>query len=490
MGDWNLSGTDSFVRHYLSQGQRQRVVSRVRHLRRLIDELDVEWVNKYKLLTSDPETGRVYRDVISDAQGGSRLLFSIIGREIRLIGFDLHDDSYDNWNRLTNSQKLAALNKVGELPRELRDAFDGSESRELAKAKLERDNSHLKVYYPEEEGSSWAFHLDPMQEDTVLDVLEVLATDNDMPVCLILGTAGTGKTISILQMAPLVDHAPVNVMLPKPVRDFYTRLNFEIPKEKSVVTKGEVVLLDDPSSVEECRRVLNNAIAREARALVIALDPYQLMRSSGLIELVQFLREKQPYVYYLQSAFRQRKRVGQRTLKLSETLYQVASSSSNESRLSEYHEDWLREKFLTEVAFPHEGGVFRSPQKGSVNELLQKELEGIRSRPFRWNWTEPVLVVWGNEDLKTQHGSMLDGRTFRQVLYKDPEAVRGTEYQEVLLVLGMTDWVELTGSSTIASDVTWKRSSPIHMFLTRARDTVTILIDDERDLQKRMLGLL
>lgn len=115
---WNLWATDSFVRDYLSQSQRQRVVARVRHLRRLIDELDVEWVNKYKLLTSDQETGRVYRDVLSDAQGGARLLFSIVGRDIRLIGFDQHDNSYDNWNRLTNAQKLAALEKVAELPKE------------------------------------------------------------------------------------------------------------------------------------------------------------------------------------------------------------------------------------------------------------------------------------------------------------------------------------------------------------------------------------
>lgn len=118
VGVWNLWATDSFVRDYLSQSQRQRVVARVRHLRRLIDELDVEWVNKYKLLTSDQETGRVYRDVLSDAQGGARLLFSIVGRDIRLIGFDQHDNSYDNWNRLTNAQKLAALEKVAELPKE------------------------------------------------------------------------------------------------------------------------------------------------------------------------------------------------------------------------------------------------------------------------------------------------------------------------------------------------------------------------------------
>lgn len=118
VGVWNLLATDSFVRDYLSQSQRHRVVARVRHLRRLIDELDVEWVNKYKLLTSDLETGRVYRDVLSDAQGGARLLFSIVGRDIRLIGFDQHHNSYDNWKRLTNAQKLAALEKVAELPKE------------------------------------------------------------------------------------------------------------------------------------------------------------------------------------------------------------------------------------------------------------------------------------------------------------------------------------------------------------------------------------
>jgi hypothetical protein len=129
MGEWILTATEGFVEDYESQAQSYRVVSRIKHLRRLIDELDIEWVNKYKLLTSDFDTGRVYRDVLTEAQGGSRLLFSIQGKDIRLIGFDLHDDSYDNWNRLTKVQRLSALHRVTELPRELREAFEGSRAR-------------------------------------------------------------------------------------------------------------------------------------------------------------------------------------------------------------------------------------------------------------------------------------------------------------------------------------------------------------------------
>lgn len=489
MGEWILTATEGFVADYESQAQRYRVISRIKHLRRLIDELDIEWVNKYKLLTSDFDTGRVYRDVLTEAQGGSRLLFSIQGRDIRLIGFDLHDDSYDSWNRLTRVQRLSALHRVTELPRELREAFEGSRAREIAKAKLSRDNSHLKVYYPEEEGRDWAFRLDPNQEDTVLEILEVIDSAEELPLCLILGTAGTGKTISLLQMGSLIEDAPVNILLPRAVRNFYNKLEFDIPVDKPFISTGEVVLLDDPRTIEECRAVLNSAVAKKAKAVVMALDPYQLMRNSGLAELVEFLRHKEPYLYYLQVAFRQRKRVGERTLKLSEALYQTASNDASGPQLSKTDQNWLREKFLSDVTFPHEGGIFRAPQKGDISALLQKELDGIKSRPFRWNWTEPVLIVWGNQQLKGRFEKLFEGRTFRQVLFSDPESVRGTEYQEVLLVLSVTDWVELTGSSAIQAETNWKRSSPIHMFLTRARDTVTVLIDDESDLQRLLLGM-
>ena len=100
-----------------------------------------------------------------------------------------------------------------------------------------------------------------------------------------------------------------------------------------------------------------------------------------------------------------------------------------------------------------------------------------------------MLVVWGSEELSNRFALVLRDKIFRHVLFNDPESVRGTEYQEVLLILSMTQWVELTGSSVVESNVDWNRASPIHMFLTRARDTVTILIDDERDLQKIALGL-
>jgi hypothetical protein len=93
MGDWTLTATVNFVRDFESQSQRNRVVVRIGHLRRLIQELDVEWVKDYKLLSAAPGSGRVYRDVLADAQGGSRLLFSVKAREILLLGFDLHDDA-------------------------------------------------------------------------------------------------------------------------------------------------------------------------------------------------------------------------------------------------------------------------------------------------------------------------------------------------------------------------------------------------------------
>ena len=490
MEEWTLSATDGFVKDFEAQSQRFRVVQRISRLRNIISEQGIEWVKKYKLLTTDSSLGiRAYRDVVSAAQGGARLLFSIKDRDIRLIGFDLHDESYDNWNRLTNAQKADSLQKVVELPTQIREAFEGSRSRDAARAKLARDNSHLKVYYPEEESQSWAFHLTAVQEETVFEILDILDSDEAMPLCFILGSAGTGKTIAMLQMASLLEGRPINVILPKAVRSFYSKLDFNVPLERKNLSPGDIVLLDDPKSVNECRTVLNNAISKDAKAVVMALDPFQLMRNSELSELAKFLSEKRAYSYSFQVAFRQRRRVGEKTLKLSENLFDVASESPKMQALSKSDEEWLREQFLSGVTFPHEGGIFRAPQKGNLADLISKELDGIRTRPFRWNWTEPVLVVWGSEELSNRFALVLRDKIFRHVLFNDPESVRGTEYQEVLLILSMTQWVELTGSSVVESNVDWNRASPIHMFLTRARDTVTILIDDERDLQKIALGL-
>lgn len=489
MGDWTLTATVNFVRDFEYQSQRNRVVIRIRHLRRLIQELDVEWVNHYKLLNAAPGSGRVYRDVLADAQGGSRLLFSVKAREILLLGFDLHDDAYDRWNRLSSEQQLALGSDFAQLPKELESAFYGNEKELERKAKLSRDNSHLKIYYPEEDSQDWAFHLTPAQEDTILEVLEIIDSGEEFPVFLILGSAGTGKTIALIQLASLFEMGSLNLILPNSVRSFYEKLGHSLGPRIPGVRKGDVVLFDDPRSVEEVRAILNSSRMNGAKALVVALDPYQLMRASGLIELIDFLEQKIPYLYNFQVAFRQRERVGARTLKLSAALYQVSSSALGKQGFIDKKTRWLREKFLDEVKFPHEGGVFRAPQEGNVAELLEKEISGVMNRSFRWTWTEPVLIVWGDEGLKSDLGRNLQKNTFRQVDFSDPESVRGTEYQEVILVLTKTQWLELTRAGSVETAATWSESSPIHMFLTRARDTITILIDDERDLQLRLLGM-
>lgn len=489
MGEWKLSATENFVRDFESQTQRHRAVTRIRHMRRMIEELDVEWVTKYKLLSSPVGAGRVYRDVLTDAQGGSRLLFSVNGREIKLLGFDLHDDAYDKWNRLTAGQKLAMTSGAGELPSELDVAFSGNQKDLDRKAKLSRDNSHLRIYYPEEDSKDWAFHLTPAQEETIFEILEAIESNDELPIFLILGSAGTGKTIALIQMATLLEPEHLNLRLPNSVRSFYAKLGNPLPPHIPNIREGDIVLVDDPRSVEEVRGVLNSARTGGARALVVALDPYQLMRSSGLLELVDFLEQKLPYLFHFQVAFRQRERVGSRTLKLSAVLYQASSDVLGKGRFIAEKTKWLRERYLDEVTFPHQGGVFRAPQLGNADELLEKEVLGVLNRSFRWTWTEPVLIVWGDDGLKSERFRNLQKNIFKQVDFSDPESVRGTEYQEVIVVLSKTDWLELTGSGSMQTDATWNESSPIHMFLTRARDTVTVLIDDERNLQLRLMGI-
>jgi hypothetical protein len=139
--------------------------------------------------------------------------------------------------------------------------------------------------------------------------------------------------------------------------------------------------------------------------------------------------------------------------------------------------------------------TFESPK------LIWEFISQHVTREDRWTWTESALIVpqvgelsskWS--DFSIEIPGLTDQPGFnpevelhevfelvriRFCLYGFPGTVRGEEFQDVLVSLPKRLWQQMNrGKSGLAANE-WSQIMPLHVYTTRGKDTVRILVTDE-----------
>jgi hypothetical protein len=125
-------------------------------------------------------------------------------------------------------------------------------------------------------------------------ILEAIKTDSTFQFHIVLGGAGTGKTQVLLLLADELKEAGLKVgyFTTLGVRTMIEKAGLDMPRESCA--KGAVHLVDDPQEVGQVTEALRLAKDRQARALVVAIDPFQWTERTAFLKLATILGDHDP----------------------------------------------------------------------------------------------------------------------------------------------------------------------------------------------------
>ncbi len=366
----------------------------------------------------------------------------------------------------------------------------------------------------------WLRFLSDEQMDLVDEVLERLRENQGFEFHIILGGAGTGKTQVLLLLASELHDAgeQVGYFTTPGVRRMVTRAGLDMPREN--LSSGSIHLLDDPVEVGQVVKALDRARSCGAKALVVAVDPFQWTERTAFLKLSLILGDLKGvgelqgqslqgvwhkfydvprYSYFLKTAYRQTRRTGAGSLDLSASIFQRMNPYVREDKKRRFEEitQPFVERVLNGLQHSTEGGLFRIHEEGT-SRILWEAVARVAARQDRWSWTEPILFVYDdkqgqskwltdsvvipgisdqtNFDTQSTVQSVLAGLNTRLVKYLNPSDVRGQEFQDVIICIGKSRWDQFKRAKIGLDGESWKSIMPIHTFTTRAVDSVEIIV--------------
>ena len=378
----------------------------------------------------------------------------------------------------------------------------------------------------------WLIFLDDNQIDVKRRIeSELLNGTPEFQFHLILGSAGTGKTQVLMNLAESIEYrdVPADFVGSKGVLRMISAAGFSVPKSSRA---GSVVLIDDPKSFASLREDFVRAIQIEARALVVAVDPFQWKERLALVELAllvheinvdsilfsthKFARELlsgfddiEPRVHILTKAYRQKGRLGRKVIGNTISVHRNLQPFKTEAKDAEYRRvvGLFQRKLMHSLEHTNSGGRFSELHASLDPEKIWNILARFAKRKSKlWTWTEPILLVqsasndgqsgWNSLSNWSYFEVELPGisestdfnrnSSFREILkkyftvveieYSDVDKVRGQEFQHVLVFLSHAEYYADVLNGVGAGSRTWEKATPLHTFMSRAVDSVTLVI--------------
>ena len=346
---------------------------------------------------------------------------------------------------------------------------------------MEFDNSEMRWLYEEELNEAWLQFLDTQQTNLKDKIFNELKLPGDFEFHLILGGAGTGKTVVLLNLALSLASAGRNVICQfnEQVIKYLNSGKQRVPGAGLAMQQGAVVLLDDPMSFAILRQKLAEARKCEVRALVVALDPFQWVERRVYEKFDELIEISQPIQHNLDVCYRQSKAVGQQAIDYTKSILDKTSPFIIDSKIADHKKqlDPLKKICVDSVSFVDSGGRFKLYQS-ELSVCFDKEFERFLARDDKWTHWHPMLIIFDPAGT-SMPSSWIEKIKGSNVLYKSlnqVDKIRGSEFQEIFVLLGEKTWQRLQEGVLGAGAVDWEKLLGLHTVLTRSKDATIIFV--------------
>jgi hypothetical protein len=463
------------------------------------------WLRMYKSLEGYAPT--VYRDRVA---GNQRMLFAPTPQGLLLLAMGPRDTIYETY---TTTHLRSDLDRVPcPLPAQLTDRSRTGLFVDVAAP------HQAFPYSPEEAGASWAQYLDPQQHDVAtrigVETLELDPAKMERRSWLITGGPGTGKTVVLLRVLMDAIDSGLKVVLSMSesvVRYHETAMSSAgidcslrelVGDPFSLFTQGslrdeselDLLLVDDPDSIDRVKQALRWADAARARAVVVAVDPLQLNETVDDAVWASVTKKRNVTEERLTSCYRQKSAIGMTALKA----VQIIGGSSMYGRDDKKKKDLSSRRKLTsaynDLSFVNPGGLQRVLSPATIDDL-RLEIERILDTQHLWwkHW-KPLMVAI-DDDLgppSRDVSAALKGVPHELVrLEQNPEldhrtvvpgirSLKGAEFQHVMLFLSYPLYHELESGFQAKGKSVYARRRLLRIPISRGRDSLATFVWPKR----------
>lgn len=449
---------------------------------------ETTWLSRY-----DRVRGLQPHTVIELEVGGANRILAHKGeREVTLLAFGDHGIVKRYVRGRTIRQDLASTSS---LPPSFRPGHDGPFF-----PPLDADEPSGLTPWGAELTPEWLYFLDEEQADVaegiIQDAEKVLTEETDYSIHAILGGPGTGKTSILLhllntlssQVSPTSETWAVGLEVSDSLAEYVTASTaWDLTETRRLATaldQAEVLLIDDPQFLGTIVRRADETRDTPAdelplRVVVAAFDPLQLSHSITDSEYTKFVGQHQVTEWRLSSSYRQKKNVGQSALRVAEA---VAGSSPflRAGKKRDYEQERAS---LTAVA---NALTFRNPS-GYVKTYLDPETQDwrrhvawIRGQRSLWRHWPALLVVRDEEvELEEQWLTLLDDLWWKGVGLSEVKAIKGLEYQHVMVILSPSRYHAVESGFTGSGRRLYDEYRLLRIPFSRAKDSLAVFVPSE-----------
>lgn len=477
---WTARFQSNYERY---NGQRARIRSRVNELRRRMQDEPTTWLRNMEKL-QDP-VAAIYRDKVSE---GDRLIFSPTNG-LLLVDVGPHE-VMEEFQWLGNKIRREILADKSNVPEWFLKEF--SDQTEISNPVVGNqsgagfDNSEMRWLYEEELNEAWLQFLDTQQAQLKDEIFERLKIPGDFEFHLILGGAGTGKTVVLLNLALSLRSAGRNVVCQfnEQVIKYLNSGKQRVPGAGLAMQPGAVILLDDPMSFTVLRQKLAEARKAEARALVVALDPFQWVERRVYEKFDELIEISQPIQHDLDVCYRQSNAVGKLAIDYTKSILDKTSPFIIDSKIADHKKqlDPLKRICVDSVTFVDNGGRYKL-YESELTKNFDKEFDRFLTRDDKWIHWHPMLIIFDPSGTSMPQ-AWIEKIKGNNVLYKSlnqVDKIRGSEFQEIFVLLGEKTWKKLQEGVPGAGAVDWERLLSLHTVLTRSKDTTVIFVSNSAE---------
>ena len=467
--------TNRFANSYSRyNGERARVRQKIAELITKHQADPAGWLRNLERLR-DPQL-EIYRIKVTE---GDRLIFSVESSKIIFLDVGPHEVMED-FLSLSSNAKSKILDSLLELP----NWFFRIRSSNKLKSNLtlsDEGGEEMRWFFEDELNESWLQYLDEEQFRIRNEIFNRIKISGEFEFHLILGGAGTGKTVILLNIALSLKEEGRNVVtrFSEQVLKYLNSGVQRVPGSNLELQPGSVILLDDPRDLSELRKMLQECARVGARALVVTLDPFQWIERRVYEKFYDLLDSLEPEVHELSLCYRQSANVGSKALQFTDQILEKTSPFILDSKIEAHRKslDPLREICVENVRFVDNGGRFRI-YKDALAVSFAAEVTRIRSRIDLWRHWHPLLLVEDSDGfpLPREWRMQLKGLNSVTKPIEASQQVRGCEYQEVFLLMGARTWDVISNGILGATSSDWQRAISFHTLMTRPKDSLVLFI--------------